>query len=55
MISERRKVLLAKKLWDTASDKQELKRNIGRYMSVAYPDYEVVEVHKYYAICEKRR
>jgi len=55
MINERRKVLLAKKLWDKSKNKQELKENIGRYMAVAYPDYEVVEVHKYYAICEIKR
>lgn len=49
------KVILAKKLWDEAADKQELKQNISRYMSVAYPGYQVLEVHKYYAICEISR
>ena len=55
MINDERKVLLAKKLWDISKDKQELKENIGRYIATAYPDYKVIEVHKYYAICVKKR
>lgn len=46
------KVILAKKLWDRAESKQELKQLIGDYMAKSYPDYVVVEIHKYYAICD---
>lgn len=46
------KVLLAKKLWTESKDKQELKDRISRYMARNYPDYVVLEIHKYYAICE---
>lgn len=54
MFSQRRKVLLAKKLWTESKSKAELKQRISDYMRVAYPDYRVVEIHKYYAICERR-
>lgn len=49
------KVILAKKLWEQAQSKEELKQLIGNYMATAYPGYEVLEVHKYYAICEVGR
>ena len=45
------KVILPKILWDKAKDKQELKQLITAYMR-RYPDYRVVEIGKYYAICE---
>lgn len=48
------KVILAKKLWDRSNSKEELKREIGAYMSKNYPNYKVIEVGKYYAICERR-
>lgn len=47
------KVILAKKLWEQAQSKEELKQLIGNYMAVAYPSYRVIEIHKYYAICER--
>lgn len=46
-------VVLSKKFWEQAQSKQELKQLIGNYMAVAYPGYQVLEVHKYYAICER--
>lgn len=46
-------VILPKKFWTQAKDKKHLKQLIGSYLSTAYPGYEVVEVHKYYAICER--
>lgn len=46
------KVILSKKFWDKAQSKEELKQLIGNYMAVCYPDYTVIEVHKYYAICD---
>ena len=47
------RVLLAEKLWTESKDKQELKHRISRYMSKNYADYRVLEIHKYYAICER--
>ena len=49
------RVVLNPKFWEKAQSKQELKQLISNYMAVAYPDYKVVEVHKYYAICEINR
>ena len=45
-------VILPKKFWEQSTDKEELKNLIGNYLSVGYPGYQVVEVHKYYAICD---
>lgn len=45
-------VILSEKLWSDASTKEELKRNISKYMNKNYPTYQVVEVHKYYCICD---
>lgn len=52
-MNERSRVILAKRLWDESADKQELKQRIGDYIKVAYPGYQVIEVGKYYAICER--
>lgn len=49
------RVILAKRFWDESADKQELKQKISNYMSVAYPGYRVIEIGKYYAICEIAR
>lgn len=46
------RVILAKKFWAESKNKQELKQRIGAYMSKNYPHYRVVEVGKYYALCE---
>lgn len=48
------RVILSPKLWDNAKTKAELKKNIGAYMSKSYPNYTVIEVGKYYAICQMR-
>lgn len=48
-------MLLAERLWDKAQSKEELKQLIGNYIAVAYPNYTVIEIHKYYAICEIAR
>ena len=49
------KVRLNESFWDRANQTdnlpKELKRLIGNYMAKSYPDYTVLEVHKYYAIC----
>jgi len=47
-------VVLAKKLWDESDSKAELKQKISQYMNRNYPHYRVIEIHKYYAICERR-
>ena len=49
------KVILAEKLWKQSKNKEELERLIGNYMSKNYPDYQVLEIHKYYAICDVGR
>lgn len=46
------RVLLAEKLWTESESKQELKQNISLYMAKNYPEYTVLEIHKYYAICD---
>lgn len=46
------KVILPRKFWDSSKSKKELKEKIASYMSKNYPNYRVVEVHKYYAVCE---
>lgn len=45
------RVMLNTDFWKQAQSKQELKQLIGNYMSKNYPDYIVLEIHKYYAIC----
>lgn len=45
-------VVLPKWCWDKANNKQELKDNISFYMKI-YPGYKIVEIHKYYAICQR--
>jgi len=47
------RVILPIWCWDNANNKTELKQNITYYMSKSYPGYEVIEVHKYYAVCER--
>ena len=54
-MTARSRVVLNPKFWEKAQSKQELKQLISNYMTVAYPNYKVVEVHKYYAICEINR
>ena len=46
------RIVLPKWIWDNAENKQEFKRNISQYMK-RYPGYRVVEVRKYYCICER--
>ena len=46
------RIILAEKLWTESKSKQELKQRISAYMNKNYPDYQVLEIHKYYAICE---
>lgn len=48
------KVILAERLWTESGTKEELKQRIGIYMNKNYPGYVVVEIGKYYAICETR-
>ena len=51
---EKTKVILPKWCWDNANNKTELKQNIIYYMQ-RYEGYKVIEVGKYYAICEIER
>ena len=46
------RVILNSAFWEQAQSKKELKQLIGNYMNKNYPGYHVVEVGKYYAICE---
>ena len=48
-------VVLPKKFWDEAQTKEELDRLIENYMSFVYPGYQVLEIHKYHAICDTGR
>lgn len=50
-MNNKSKVMLNSAFWYKAQSKQELKQLIGNYMAKSYPDYTVLEVHKYYAIC----
>lgn len=52
---DKSRVILNKKLWQQAQSKEELKQLIGNYINKNYPGYHVVEVGKYYAICENLR
>lgn len=49
---EQSKVMLRKQFWDESADRQELKQKISKYMSASYPGYKVLEIHKYYCVCE---
>lgn len=46
------RVILNSDFWEQAQSKAELKQLIGNYMNKNYPGYRVIEVGKYYAICE---
>lgn len=48
------RVILPKWIWDNAKDNNEFKANLANYMQ-RYPGYRVVNVGKYYAICEINR
>ncbi|PFL23213.1 hypothetical protein COJ07_06450 [Bacillus cereus] len=51
-------VLLPKKFWDLAKNKEELKRMIEQYFIVGYPHYEIQRIIKsgqaYVAVCTRR-
>lgn len=49
---DKSRVQLNSDFWKQAQSKAELKQLIGNYMNKNYPGYRVVEVGKYYAICE---
>lgn len=46
------RIILNSDFWKQAQSKAELKQLIGNYMNKNYPGYRVIEVGKYYAICE---
>jgi hypothetical protein len=48
----RSRVILPMWIWTDSKDKAEFKENLSYYMK-RYPGYQVVEVHKYYAICDR--
>lgn len=47
----RSRVILPKWIWEKAKDKAHFKELEAHYMR-HYPGYKVVEIGKYYAICE---
>ncbi|MDF9538123.1 hypothetical protein P5750_22420 [Bacillus cereus] len=51
-------VLLPKKFWDLAENKNELKKMIEQYFKVGYPQYEIQQIIKsgqaYVAVCTRR-
>jgi len=52
---DKSRVQLNSEFWKQAQSKEELKQLIGNYMAKNYPNYRVIEVHKYYCICEIER
>ena len=46
------RVVLPMWIWTDSKDKSEFKKNLSYYMR-RYPGYQVVEVHRYYAICNR--
>lgn len=51
-ISNKTRVILPRWIWDKAKDKSEFKSLIVNYMK-RYPGYKILELHKYYAVCER--
>lgn len=49
-----RKVLLPRRIWEEAKDKEHFKKLVLVYMQTAYPDYRVKKVQGRYAICERK-
>ena len=47
------RVILPKWIWDNATNNDEFKANLSKYMQ-RYPRYRVTKVDRYYAICEMR-
>lgn len=47
------RVLLPKKIWEQARDKEHLKRLIYEYIAKGYPDYRIKAVKDGFAICTK--
>ena len=45
-------VILPKWIWDEATDKDHFKQLISQYMK-RYPNYKIVKLEKYYAICKR--
>lgn len=50
MLNETVRIILPKWIWDNATNNDEFKRNLARYMK-RYHNYRVTKVGKYYAIC----
>ncbi|WP_176713718.1 hypothetical protein [Pseudobacillus wudalianchiensis] len=48
------RVLLPKRLWEEAQNKEQLKQLILQYMNKCYPDYAIKRVKNGFAICERR-
>lgn len=49
-MQDRSHVVLPQWIWTEAKDKAHFKQLVAGYMR-RYPGYEVVEIHKHYAIC----
>lgn len=47
-------VILPEWIWKEAKDKEDFKRLIAWYMQ-RYPGYRVIEIGKYFAVCEITR
>lgn len=45
-------VIVAEKFWLESNSKEETENKIILYMKNNYPDYEVLEIHEHYVICD---
>lgn len=46
------RVVLPQWIWNNATNNDEFKRNLSSYMW-RYPDYRIIKIGRYYAICER--
>lgn len=51
MAMNKTRVILPEWIWNNATNNEEFKQNLSRYM-LRYPGYRILEVGKHYAICE---
>lgn len=49
-----RKVLLPRRIWEEAKNKEHFKQLVLEYMGASYPDYLVKKVQGRFAICERK-
>lgn len=46
------RIILPRWIWKEAKDKEHFKQLISWYMQ-RYPNYKIIELGKYYAVCER--